>query len=66
MKHTTLNFVKNITTKILVDEFAEHYDIDTVEHFEEMYQGQYDSGAEFAEQIATDCGYVTRELATLD
>ena len=46
----------------LVDEFAENYDIDSVEHFEEMYQGQYDSGAEFAEQIATDCGYVTREL----
>ena len=24
-----------------------------------MYQGQYDSGAEFAEMIASDCGYVT-------
>ena len=46
----------------LVDEFAEHYDIDTVEHFEEMYQGQYDSGAEFAEMIASDCGYVSRDM----
>ena len=27
-----------------------------------MYQGQYNSGGDFAEQIATDCGYVTREL----
>ena len=42
----------------LVDEFAEHYDIDTVEHFEEMYQGQYDSGAEFAEMIASDLSLI--------
>ena len=46
----------------LIDEFAEHYDVDTVEHFEEMYQGQFTSGGSFAETIATDCGYVTREL----
>ena len=46
----------------LVDEFAEEFDVDSVEHFEDMYQGQYNSGGDFAEQIATDCGYVTREL----
>ena len=46
----------------LIDEFAEHYDVDTVEHFEDMYQGQFTSGGSFAETIATDCGYVTREL----
>ena len=46
----------------LVDEFANHFDVDTVEHFEEMYQGQYDSGAEFAEMIASDCGYVSRDM----
>ena len=46
----------------LIDEFAEHYDVDTVEHFEEMYQGHYDSGAEFAEQIASDCGYISRDM----
>ena len=46
----------------LIDEFAEHYDVDTVEHFEDMYQGQYDSGAEFAEEIASDCGYVSRDM----
>ena len=42
----------------LVDEFAQEFDVDSVEHFEEMYQGQYNSGADFAEQIATDCGYI--------
>ena len=46
----------------LVDEFAEEFDVDSVEHFEEMYQGQYESGAEFVEQICQDCGYITREL----
>ena len=46
----------------LVDEFANHFDVDTVEHFEDMYQGQYDSGAEFAEMIASDCGYVSRDM----
>ena len=46
----------------LVDEFAQEFDVDSVEHFEDMFQGQYTSGGDFAEQIATDCGYVTREL----
>ena len=46
----------------LIDEFAEHYDVDTVEHFEDMYQGQYTSGGSFAETIALDCGYVSRDM----
>ena len=43
----------------VVDEFMEDYDI---ENFEDMYQGQYRNGAEFAEQLCQDCGYTTREL----
>ena len=43
----------------VVDEFMEDYDI---ENFEEMYQGQYESGAEFAEQICQDCGYITNDI----
>ena len=43
-------------------EFIENYDTETIEHFEDMYQGQYDSGAEFAEMIASDCGYVSRDM----
>ena len=46
----------------LVDEFIEDFDVSTIENFEDMYQGQYNSGADFAEQIASDCGYVTRDL----
>jgi len=39
----------------LIDEFAEHFDIDTVEHFEDMFQGQYDSGGDFAESLVSEC-----------
>ena len=46
----------------LIDEFAEHFDVDTVEHFEDMYQGQFTSGGSFAETIASDCGYVSRDM----
>ena len=43
----------------VVDEFAEDYDI---ENFEDLYQGQYESGAEFAEQICQDCGYISKHV----
>ena len=46
----------------LVDEFIEDFDVSTIENFEDMYQGQYRNGAEFAEQIASDCGYVKDNL----
>ena len=48
----------------LVDEFAEHFDVDSIEHFEESYQGQYNSGAEFAEQLAVDCCEVPSNLSS--
>tara|TARA_E500000331_G_C16709518_1_gene477498 strand:- start:21 stop:389 length:369 start_codon:yes stop_codon:yes gene_type:complete len=34
------------------------YGIETVEQFEEAYSGQYDSGADFSEQLCNDCGYL--------
>jgi len=42
----------------LVDNFADHFDIETVENFEEMYQGQHETGANFAESICNDLGYI--------
>ena len=48
--------------KYLVDEFAEEFDVDSVEHFEDIYYGEFENGAEFAEQLCQDCGYITREL----
>ena len=46
----------------LVDEYIECYFLDAIEHFEDMYQGQYNSGGDFAEQIASDCGYISRDM----
>ena len=46
----------------LVDEFIEDFDVSTIENFEDMYQGQYNSGADFAEQIASDCGYISKDM----
>ena len=54
--------VKGDYGKDLIDEFIEDFAVSTIENFEDMYQGQYNSGADFAEQIATDCGYITRDL----
>ena len=47
----------------VVDEFMEDYDI---ENFEDMYQGQYESGAEFAEQLAIDCGMVSTGISWVE
>ena len=42
----------------LVNNFADHFDIETVEHFEEMYQGQHETGSNFAEHICEELGYI--------
>ena len=60
--YETYNRLCDDYDKNLVDEFIEDFDVSTIENFEDMYQGQYNSGADFAEQIATDCGYITRDL----
>ena len=46
----------------LVDEYIEYYFLDAIDHFEDAYQGEYESGAEFAEQIVTDCGYINNNI----
>ena len=47
--------------KNLVDEFIEDFDVSTIENFEDMYQGQL-TGAEFAEETCTDCGYISKDM----
>ena len=42
----------------LVNNFADHFDIETVENFEEMYQGQHETGSNFAEHICEELGYI--------
>ena len=46
----------------LVDGYIEDYFVDAVEYFEDSYQGEYEGGAEFAEQMTSDCGYISRDM----
>ena len=39
----------------VVESFLEIFVIDSIGSLSDSYQGQYDSGAEFAEQLARDC-----------
>ena len=45
-----------------VDAFLEEFDMMDVEHLSDAYMGQYRSGAEFAENLVSDCGYVHHDL----
>ena len=60
--YETYNRLVDDYGQLVVDEFIEEFDVSTIENFEDMYQGQYTSGAEFAEMIASDCGYVSRDM----
>ncbi len=46
----------------LVDEFIDLFYMDAIGFFEDSYHGEFENGAEFAEQLCQDCGYITREL----
>ena len=48
----------------VVESFLEIFDIDSIGNLSESYQGQYDSGAEFAEQLAQDCCEVPRNISS--
>ena len=45
----------------IVNAFIEVFYIESIGNIEESYQGQM-TGAEFAEQIASDCGYIKGDL----
>ena len=45
-----------------VDAFLECFDLMDVEHLNDAYHGQFRSGAEFAENLVSDCGYVQSDL----
>jgi hypothetical protein len=38
-----------------VDAFIDIWSVDDLEYFEEAYQGEFRDGAEFAEQLVSDC-----------
>ena len=45
-----------------IDAFIECFSIEDIDHFQDAYYGEYESGAEFAEQFANDIGYIHRDL----
>ena len=47
----------------VVEAFLENFDIADVSSCRDAYQGQYESGAEFAEQLAIDCCEVPRDMS---
>ena len=48
----------------VVEAFLENFDIENVSSCRDAYMGCYESGAEFAQQIAEDCGDVPRNMAS--
>ena len=48
--------------KEIVDSFIEEFDMSSVDRISDAYNGQYRSGAEFAEQLVGDCGYINGDL----
>ena len=50
--------------KELVDAYVEIYYTNGIEHFEDAYQGEYMSGADFAERTCYDLGYFSKEIPT--
>ena len=48
----------------VVAAFLDIFDIDSIGSLSDAYMGQYDSGADFAQNIAEDCGDVPRNMSS--
>ena len=48
----------------VVEAFLENFDIADISSCRDAYQGRFDSGAEFAQMIAEDCGDVPRNMSS--
>ena len=48
----------------VVSAFLNVFDIESVSSCRDAYMGRYDSGAEFAQSIAEDCGDVPRNMSS--
>ena len=48
----------------VVESFLEIFDIESIGSLSDAYMGQYDSGAEFAQSIAEDCGEIGRGMSS--
>jgi len=48
----------------VVEAFLDVFDIENVSSCRDAYMGRYDSGAEFAQSIAEDCGEIGRGMSS--
>ena len=48
----------------VVEAFLDVFDIDNISSCRDAYMGRYESGAEFAQNIAEDCGDVPRNMSS--
>ena len=48
----------------VVEAFLENFDIENVSSCRDAYMGRYESGAEFAQNLAEDCGDVPRGMSS--
>jgi len=48
----------------VVEAFLDVFDIDSISSCRDAYMGCYESGAEFAQQLAEDCGDVPRGMSS--
>ena len=44
--------------------FLDNFNIEDINNFNDAYQGQWDSGAEFAQNLAEDCCEVPRDMSS--
>ena len=48
----------------VVEAFLDVFDIESISSCRDAYQGQYENGAEFAQQLAEDCCEVPRDMSS--
>jgi len=48
--------------KEIVDSFLEEFELSAVDRISDAYHGSWRNGAEFAEQLVQDCGYIHGDL----
>ena len=48
----------------IVEAFLDNFDIADISSCRDAYQGQYENGAEFAQNIAAECGDVPRNMTS--
>ena len=48
----------------IVSAFLDNFEIDDISSCRDAYQGQYENGAEFAQQLAEDCCEVPRDMSS--